>query len=73
MNEILMKHYAQLLGYTMVGFVEDGSPEVWEMYGHPLVGLKFKKLSTGEILLVFPMSDAEGNAAGYLDIVEYEA
>lgn len=72
-NKTLKEHYAQLQGYTMVGLVEDGSPDVWGLYGAPLVGLKFKKLSTGEVLIVFPMSDAEGNAAGFLDIGKYEA
>lgn len=73
MNDGLKKYYVQLQGFTMVGMVEDGSPETWAVYGKPLLGLKFKNLRTQEVLLVFPMSDPEGNDAGFLDILSYEA
>lgn len=69
-NLKLFDHYSKLQGYTMIGCVEDGSPETFSVYGKALVGLKFKNFATGEALIVFPMSDAEGNDAGFLEINE---
>jgi hypothetical protein len=70
MNEYLQKHYSKLLGYTMVGLVMDDSSDTWAVYGKPLIGLKFKKGK--DIIMVFPMSDPEGNDEGFLEIIETE-
>lgn len=71
-RQYISQHYAKLQGHTMVGLIVDDSPEVWQMYGEPMVGMKFKNMKTGHVLIVFPMSDEEGNDIGHLDIVEME-
>ena len=72
MNEKIKQYYAKLQGFTMVGLVEDGSPETWAVYGKPMIGLRFRNLDTGKVLIAFPMSDAEGNDEGFLEIVDVE-
>lgn len=69
-NMKLFEYYSKLIGYTMVGCVEDGSPETFSIFGKALVGLRFRNVDTGKVLVVFPMSDAEGNDAGFLEIIE---
>lgn len=71
-NQKLISHYSKLIGLTMVGTVEDGSPETIAVYGKSLIGLKFKHRLTGEVKIVFPMSDAEGNNTGFLEIINVE-
>lgn len=71
-NQKLMEYYSKLQGFTMVGCVEDGSPETFSIYGRALVGLRFRNMDTKQVLVVFPMSDAEGNDAGFLEILDAE-
>jgi hypothetical protein len=67
MNGSFVKHYSQLVGYTVTGIAVDDS-DTDDFGGDPWEGLVMEDGKRKKIAWV--LMDPEGNGAGFLDIVD---
>jgi hypothetical protein len=64
-DEYFEKHYAPIVGGYISGILIDNDEESHETY----IGLSVA-MSNGKEFILWCLSDAEGNGAGHLDMVE---
>ena len=67
MNQ-MEEHLNKLVGARIIGILKDDFDETVEEYGEPLFAL-LVKMPNGQKYQLTILSDAEGNGAGFLDIM----